>query len=435
MNASFLAEAAVSTPKRREAPTLLMFAWAFPPQNVSGAKRPFRMAKYLPEFGVNVEVVTAGGQLPGWDNVHSTRVRTEERRTHQASRFLEFTQRWCLPYNDVIPWIPYAVAASEDVLSHSRVTAVLSTSPPIGSHLAALEAKRRHGFRWIADFRDPLLGNPFRNRTGAWIYDGMVERLIFQFADAVVANTDVMAECWRRRYPRWAGKIHVIWNGYDPAELVEPLPIEPRAFKVMAHVGAIYGGRVPTTLLRALGRLIGSSAVSCDLQLQLIGKLDPPDLLQREPGLGEVLAKLKTQYTGEVLPEAQAREAMARADYLCLLDNNDKNAGLQVPAKLFDYIRIGRPILAVTSRNSPAHRVLTRSGIPNACIFPDHSELEIDEILGRFLQLPNTPVRASSWFWETFDGRSQTGQLVSILERLQLISTGSAKESKKSLLF
>jgi len=299
------------------------------------------------------------------------------------------------------------------------VAAVISTSPPIGSHFAALEAKRRHGFKWIADFRDPLLGNPFRNRKGAWIYDATVERLIFRLADAVVANTDVMAECWRKRYPQWAHKIHLIWNGYDPEERIEPAPIAPRPFKVLAHVGAIYGGRVPIPLLRAIDRLIRSGRLlPCDLQIQLVGKLDPPDLLQFEPAFASVVAKINTQCTGELIPEAEAREVMAKADYLCLLDNNDRNAGLQVPAKLFDYIRIGRPILAVTSRNSPAHRVLARSGVPHICIFPDNSEAEIDDALASFLQMPNTPMQADAWFWSTFDGRNQARHLVSILDRL-----------------
>lgn len=416
MNAAALARTA-ATPEARPqtTPVLLMLAWAFPPLNVSGAKRPFRMAKYLPEFGVDVEVVTASGELPGWSNVHTTPAGAADGGVMKSSRLLAFTQRYFLPYNDTIPWIPYAVAASGQVASRRRVSAVLSTSPPVGSHLAALEVKRRYGVKWIADFRDPLLGNPFRNRTGAWVYDAAVERLIFRFADAIIANTDAMAEGWRKRHPRWSNKIHVIWNGYDPVETVEPATIEYRPFKVMAHVGAIYGGRVPLSVLRGFERLIKAKRMlASDLQLQLIGKLEPPDLLERESAFASVVI----HSTGEAVPESQARKAMTRADYLLLLDNNDRNAGLQVPAKLFDYIRIGRPILAVTSRNSPAHRVLTRSGLPHACIFPEYSEGEIDDILAGFLQLPNAPVAASPWFWETFDGRRQVGQLTSILNGL-----------------
>ena len=403
----------------RTAGALLMLANCFPPQNISGAKRPHRFAKYLPEFGYRTEIVSASGALPGWEHVHSTPHGQERRGVVLASRFLEFTQRHFLPYTDSLPWIPYAVAAGGEAIAHSGAAAVFSTSPPVASHLAALEIKRRYGLKWIADFRDPLLGNPFRTRKGAWIYDGAIEWLIFRFADAIVANTDAVAECWRKRYPRWAHKIHLIWNGYDPEEELRPVAIPPRRARVLAHVGSIYGGRVPTPLLLGIGRLIDRGRLSpAELRIQLVGKLEPADLLERDPAFASLAARIDIQYTGRTIPEAEAKRAMAEADYLCLLDTNQKNAGLQVPAKLFDYIRVGRPILALTAKDSPARRVLARGGVPYTCIFPDSSEVEIDDALAAFLRLPGDAGAPSPWFWETFDGRNQTRQLAAILDRL-----------------
>ncbi|HPQ16288.1 MAG TPA: hypothetical protein PLP04_13730, partial [Bryobacteraceae bacterium] len=119
-------------------------------------------------------------------------------------------------------------------------------------------------------------------------------------------------------------------------------------------------------------------------------------------------------------PFAQAARLMAETDYLLLIDFTTGAPGLQVPSKLYTYIRIGRPVLAITTRNSPVERILGRSGIPHACIYPDSPAEEIDCRVLDFLSLPTDPVSASDWFWENFDCTVQTRTLASILDRLVL---------------
>ena len=95
---------------------------------------------------------------------------------------------------------------------------------------------------------------------------------------------------------------------------------------------------------------------------------------------------------------------MQTADYLLLLDINDRALGLQVPAKLFEYIQIGRPILAFTGRHSPVERILEQSGIPHACIHPDDPTQAVDERVLKVLCMSKRPVQPSQWFKEMFDG-------------------------------
>ena len=90
---------------------------------------------------------------------------------------------------------------------------------------------------------------------------------------------------------------------------------------------------------------------------------------------------------------------------------------------LFIYIRIGRPILAITSKGSPVDRILEGSGIRHVCLYPDEPAEEIDAKVLRFLAMPSAAEKASDWFHEEFDGRRQVEALSKILKGLRSART------------
>ena len=390
-----------------------MFAYYFPPEDTTGAQRPFRFAKYLCDHGYQAHVITASTQEGGspWPDV-----------THVPSavgtRFDTAIERLA-PYNDQLPWVSRAIHAAERAVTHQRPVAIISTSPPIAAHFAALATKRRHSLPWIADFRDPILGNPFRTRRWAKPYDYWTERTIVAQADAVIANTDTSAENLKRRHPRWSEKIHLIWNGYDPEVAIGAAPIPARRYKVLLHAGSIYGERHPNMLYASIERLIEQRRLEPGaVRVRLIGDMDPNWLPAAESRFAGLHGTGCIEYLNQRVPQREALREMAQADYLLLLDLNAMNAALQVPAKLFDYVRIGRPILTFTPNDSPTERILRKSGVPHACIYPGIPAPQADERLESFLKLPSRAEPTSRWFREQFDGAAQTQTLSGILEKL-----------------
>jgi hypothetical protein len=249
--------------------------------------------------------------------------------------------------------------------------------------------------------------------------DRWIERQTFRHADAVIANTDTVLETWKRRYPQYAAKLHLIWNGFDPAEQfpVERLP--PPRRRILAHIGAIYGNRHPRLVLESLHRLIGS------------GRVDPAGVQMLQQGTieGDFASykgvREELQQRGvwiektSVVSKEEARRLQCSVDSLLLLDTPGVRT-FQVPAKLFEYVRVGRPILACTVKGSPVDRLLAESGIPNVRIYFDLPEQEIDARLAAFLALPTDPVPMAPGFAEKFDGSRQTGHLARILNELSL---------------
>jgi len=399
---------------------IVMLAYDFPPENASGAQRPFRFSKYLRYLGHKVHVVTASRQneLAG-DGVSYARPSPEKGETYfKRSRSLAWMQR-VLPYNDSLPWIPQAVGRSEEFVKSNEGTVVISTSPPVAAHIAAAVLKCRNDIRWIADFRDPLRDNPFRTRLSGRPYDTAVERLVVSYADAIIVNTNVVVEALRKRYPNAASKVHVIWNGYDPEEALGPAAIEDRPHKILLHAGAIYGGRHPGALLASLVRLMTRGVLrQSDIRLKLVGLIDAEEEWVAESNFFNLVKQGWLEYSGGVVPKEEAQKDIAGADFLLLLDMNKKGVGIQVPAKLFEYVRIGRPILAFTARNSPSEWILRNCGIPHSCVYPDDVPGDVDKKLLTFLRHSSEPVRPSQWFQDNFTAVEQAKYLDRVISLL-----------------
>jgi hypothetical protein len=409
--------------RSEEASGVLIFAYYYPPVNASGSLRPGRFAKYLQRQGYRPEIVTPGvaGDQESCKGVHGTTpVGNGGRLTKTAATLVRFLERTILPYSDQLPWVPYAIATAHSVMQKRPISVVFSTSPPVGTHLAAAWIKHKFGVPWIADLRDPLLGNPCRTVRWAKAYDTLLENVIIRYADTIITNTDNCMETLRLRYPRMTEKIQLIWNGFDPEEAIQPLPIPHRDHRVLLHTGTLYGGRHPSMLLESLKRMISKGSLDTQrLHLRLIGDLENSNdpWLEKSDFANLVLAGW-VECLNHAVPLEEARREMGEADYLLLLDLNQLGTGTQVPGKLFEYIRIGRPILAFTVRESSTSRILAKAGIPHVCVYQSDSCDEVDRKVSAFLLLETRPVAPSEWFQKHFNAVTQTQALADLFASL-----------------
>ncbi len=232
--------------------------------------------------------------------------------------------------------------------------------------------------------------------------------------------TDAVADEWRRSYPQWKQKIHVIWNGYDPEDGFCPKPLPDRPFRVCSHVGVLYGLRHPIALLTSMNRLTEKGLIDPrKVKLQLIGPVQNEPALSSQPDVQSLVERGCLAIRNELVPRAVAMEEIATSDYLLLIDIvNLSRSGYTVPAKLYDYILAGRPILAVTQKDSPVDRILARSGSLYVSLYHDDSAEAIAAKLLRFFALPTDPVPPSEWFTITFDGQRQAGALSALIDSL-----------------
>lgn len=393
---------------------LLLIAYHYPPANMSGAARPARFAKYLPEFGVNCFVVAHGSRRESGNTVY-----VSQGDAPGLQKWLSrLAQRYLLQMNERLEWAPAALAAAESLIKRQRFDAVLSTSPPLAPHLVALALHRKHRLPWIADFRDPLAGNSTRRRD--WMnYDSYLERRIFENASLCLANTDALAGQWRMAHPSREDKIRVLWNGFDPDETLPAPPPSREGPRMIVHAGALYGERRPCNLLRALLCLRESGRIGeKEWKAVLLGPSEPHSYLD----CAEERARLEKCgmlfVDNRVVSREEALAAQASADVLLLLDMPDRDTSIQVPAKLFEYVRTGAPILAWTPDGSPTMRLLGQCGLQSLCLPPGLSPEAAAERVGEFLAGPLERRQMSEEFRSRFDGRSQARELAVQLKQI-----------------
>ena len=370
------------------------------------------MYKYLQEFGYETHVLTASP--PDKPQARVTWVPVPAR--NFGERVL---RKFVFPSDEDIQWTLPALRAAEKLIAATPMDAVLSTVPYIQDHVIAYRLKRKFRLPWIADYRDPIVGNPFRRATGM---PGMADRLLnsrfFATADLLIAVTDYGRQAWIGRSPQVESKSAVIWNGFDPEEPILPMPIPTRPYRLISHFGSFYGGRNPVIPLASALRLVRRGSLNpARFRFRLVGALEP-EIRVRHNGLFQELIDLRCLELEPVVPRPQALEAMMESDSLLLADNNEAAIGHTVPAKLFEYIRVGRPVLALTVKDSPVERILSMSGVRYVTLSPEMDEPAIDARMINFLNLPTDPADLSHQFQTEFNGRTQARTLAGLLDKL-----------------
>lgn len=402
----------------------LLIAYYYPPENAIGGARSYRMAHYLMQEGHPVTVIAANP--PGLPASPEEVVRVSDtdksgRKVRIGSALGWVIERFVMPYSDRLSWVAPAFARAVTLMGERPYRTVLSSHPPAATHLVALMLKWRYGVSWIADFRDPLWGNAYRTARRAAVLDPLLERMIFRNADVVIANTDSVAELWSKRYPRWSHKIHLIWNGFDPEDEFAPIPTSGRARRTIVHTGTLYGPRTPELLLQSLDRLSTDPVKIAPeaFQIRMIGPVENGSLDPSRPHVHRLTASDSLYVERRMIPKERARQEMLEADYLLLLDMTTGDyAGMQLPAKIFDYIRACRPIIAFTQKGSVTERMLARARCRYLCVDPLASAQEIDAQLASFLNAPLGDTKPSPEFWQDFDARNQMVDLKEIILRL-----------------
>lgn len=259
-----------------------------------------------------------------------------------------------------VGWIPDALRQGSQAIRLYSPHCIYSSGGPWSSHIAAALLKKRHGLPLVLDFRDPWTSNPYQC-VGRGRLKHVLERKLEAFclgaADHIVVNTEPLRRDFMDRYPQQrASRFTTITNGFE--SLVTDESAAPSQRFTLVHAGYIYPPRNPAPFLRAVLQLIRQDGIKAsELRVQFVGSC---------PDQGDVVALLATQELKSVV-EVTARVSHSRAlqfqvnaDALLLFQ---KGFPLQVPRKLFEYMSMQKPILAIAERGSATAAILQEAGI------------------------------------------------------------------------
>jgi glycosyltransferase involved in cell wall biosynthesis len=229
--------------------------------------------------------------------------------------------------------------------------------------VVGLILKRVTGKPWVAELRD---GWYRWNRAifpdyPAWrdALERQLEAAAIRAADRVLCVTDRMAVAFHDQYPDLPEHhFGVVSNGFDPAQFEPGTPVGPHAGWHVLHAGALYYGRSLDAFFQAVRQV---KAADCqfaqDFRLKLVGTLDAG--ARREIARGDLGNSLEV--LGQV-SHAATIQVMRAADALLLVANTTAGAEATVPGKLFEYLAVGRPVLAIAPPHSSTSDVLRATG-------------------------------------------------------------------------
>lgn len=334
---------------------VLLLTYHFPPSGAVAVYRMLGLVRYLPKFGWQ-PIVVAPPRVP-WEPEDTSLLahvppELPIERVPFATGLFGKVARYLAPEGH---WIWKARGACERMIRAHQPAALITSSPPGCVHVLGLRLQRRHRLPWLADFRDPwIAGRPLPRVGIRKCVEGWLEKRTMQRATVLIANTPLNQASWVDAYPEAAGKMVSITNGFDPERFVagDSNPIETSPLTVL-HAGELYYGRDPRPLLDAL---LGEPL---PVQVEFLGRATEQ--------ICDLPAEIRTRglehcvHVSGQIAYKEAIQKMMHAGILLLVNTPGHRTG--VPAKLYEYLGAGRPILALAEPDGDIAWVLRESGV------------------------------------------------------------------------
>ncbi len=361
----------------------LMIAYYFPPLGMGGVQRMTKLAKYLPQCGYDGTVLTVKPiTYPAMD--HSLLddlpetikiIRAGSRDPARLLRFLPFKipigsrarrvakQKLAWP-DSKTGWVGPAVKQGRVLLETGDYNILLSSSPPISSHLVAMKLKQQFDIPWVADFRDI-----WEMETPETLYDdpatisksrNLLAEIIRLSDGATAVNASVLSDVIGNRHHRDTDR--VIGGGYDPDDFVD-LPERPQTDAInLVYMGTVSEMTSLEPFFKAAALLRDNGELgSAGLTFTIIGKVQQKEIeiAAGRHGLAEAVA-----FTGYMNHRDALIEA-ARADILLLsLDDSLEHV---ITGKVFDYTGLPAPILAAVPEGGEAEWFIQKHNLGLCC--------------------------------------------------------------------
>lgn len=425
---------------------VLIISYYWPPSGGGGVMRWLKMSKFLPELGWQPIIYTPENpdpsvidesllseihpdiielKMPIWEPYSFYRKITgkksgEKFKSGYISEAAEGNWKSRLSVfirgNFLIPdprkfWIKPSVKFLSKFLNENPVDLIISTGPPHSMHIIALNLKKKYDITWIADFRDPWTDIDFYHKlkltTWADKKHKNLEKKVLAAADHIVTVSPGCAADIQKIAHR---KIEVINNGFDPTDYDFELPKLDEKFTI-SHFGAFNKDRNPAALWKVLGEL---ASVNPDfkklLQIKLIGQTDQSVISEIEKN------KLKENIVvKDHLAHKEGLIELSKSQVLLLPLNDAPNVKGILPGKMYEYMALRRPILALGPTDADYAKILSETKAGISLDFSDEQGINttLQNYFQRFL---NNNLEIESEAFEKYSRKNLAKQFISLIQ-------------------
>lgn len=387
---------------------ILIITFHFPPSSGAAVQRVLKLCEDLHELGWEASVLTA--KEKAYDGLEFSQ-RIPERIRHNVVRAVAFDvlrhlsikgkhisalaalDRWT-------SWVIDAIHKGRKLVEQQRPDIIMSTTPIPSANIIAYYLSRKYNIPWVADYQDPFSYHYRELGFFELKVQKYVDELTMKHCTAATFATENAKNRYIQIFGRRRGRgVHVVENGYveENWERVKAYTscddvVDPEKITLF-YSGVLYpDGRDPSNLFKAIRALKIKKIINGTFfELVFQG-------VQKEKYTSTVKAMEIddiVKFTPSV-PYLYSLACMSNAQILLVIQGELFN--LQVPGKIYEYIRARKPIIALTPACSATAKVAEK--YPGGHVV--ENEKEIEEVLG--LLIKN---RAESYEYHEVSGYSR----------------------------
>ena len=441
---------------------VLIIASTFPPIGGVSVQRTSKIAKYLPSFGwtpivltikrdrftqlfmpidvplgykvnTNVEIYEAGCYYWLIPLLPLAYAAEKDSAGNNFCKFLRAKFIFKFIVNNLmrliapdiaVGWYPLAVKKGKEIIEKHNIEMLYSTSPSIVAHLIALKLAKRYNMPWVADFRDPWAYAYFNSLIWPLKLLGIrLERKVLAIADQITLALPGITREFKTVWNKFdLTKCFAILNGYDEEDFKD---ISPHIFKQFT---ILYAGTTRQTVLSPENLFVALDLLFQD-RPALKSKIRVVFVGTKAPFVIHLIKKYNLDNCVEFFGYLEHKTALAYicgASVLFLLTNETKNAQQNpvqdkgmIPAKLYEYLRAKRPILALVPEDSDCAQIIraTQSG---TVVRPKNHQKAKEVILNMYEKYIMGELRLESnhALIQQYERKVLTGKLANIFDTL-----------------
>lgn len=413
---------------------ILLVCYYFPPLGGAGIGRPLSLFKYLPDSGFECDILTVKPVayrvfepelLKRLDvsRIHRSGSHDPQRLMYLAGfravkdagiRRTRGMSRRFFP-DPKVGWVSPAVRLGRKLIERNKYDAIISTSPPISSHLVGQKLSAECKLPWVADFRDfwtsRRIEDEFKSHRmvdKAWSLIRSIKN--HPIPVSIIACSQVISE--------YLGGDEVIYNSYDGNRArLWRTPQDTKHFTI-GLLGTFDEVITVEPLLKVIATLRDRQPTLFEkLRLLQVGRLDSK-MFRRQLETYRLIEQCDMRgFQGR--KETIAILSAASAFYIGLASSKERGI---IPGRLFDMMASGRPILAAVPNDSEIEKLLLPSG--NCHCFNSDNVASIEnsaDYLGRLIEsqqggrLKITPLPK---YTRQYSARRMSEKFAQVLERL-----------------
>ncbi|MCY6353882.1 hypothetical protein [Clostridium sp. ZS2-4] len=380
---------------------ILIIAYYYPPKGGAGVQRTTKFANYLSNMGYNVSVLTVKEESNGIvdkslskeidknisvyradikesdiinkltrllsnkgasntqsdsngvvsTGLHLNGIKSKLKKSVRNIGKKVFLNVYNLVYipDDKKGWIDFAVEKGRKIMKEKNIEVIFTTSGPYSSHLIGYELAKEASVKWIADFRDPWVENPFVNNGIAIesVY-AHLEKKVVKKADKVISVSKPIIDNFIKRYKNESiDKFRIITNGYDEKDFSNlnlSLAEKNERFSILYN-GTLYGKRSPEKILKSIENLIETNKIDqYRIKIKFSGQIGNEHMETVNYYMNKYPEVVEHQ---NYVPHEESLKQLCMANSLLLIIDEGVGSEGIYTGKIFEYIRTGKPILGI----------------------------------------------------------------------------------------